>query len=103
MLTFRLTAFLILTVILLISMTHKNNSSPYLDLYSSRIEKFQAEQRSLIDLIQGAREISGDTIALVKRQIAATRLELKLIDFWLRYLEPVAYKKINGPLPVEWE
>ncbi len=25
------------------------------------------------------------------------------MDFWFRYLEPTAYKKINGPLPVEWE
>jgi cytochrome c peroxidase len=25
------------------------------------------------------------------------------MDLWFRYLEPVAYKKINGPLPVEWE
>jgi cytochrome c peroxidase len=25
------------------------------------------------------------------------------MDFWFRYLEPISYKKINGPLPVEWE
>lgn len=25
------------------------------------------------------------------------------MDFWFRYLEPLSYKKINGPLPVEWE
>lgn len=25
------------------------------------------------------------------------------MDFWLRYLEPVAYRKLNAPLPVEWE
>ena len=36
-------------------------------------------------------------------KIRENRLKLKEIDFWLRYLEPVAYKKINGPLPVEWE
>jgi cytochrome c peroxidase len=28
---------------------------------------------------------------------------MKAIDFWLRYIEPTLYKKINGPLPVEWE
>ena len=31
------------------------------------------------------------------------RFSLKSIDFLLRYLEPNQYKKINGPLPVEWE
>jgi len=35
--------------------------------------------------------------------IELARLKLKGIDFWLRYLDPIAYKKINGPLPVEWE
>ena len=28
---------------------------------------------------------------------------MKSLDFWFRYLEPEAYRKINGPLPVEWE
>ena len=32
-----------------------------------------------------------------------SRARLKAIDFWLRYFEPIAYRKINGPLPVEWE
>lgn len=31
------------------------------------------------------------------------RLQLKSFDFLLRYLEPTQYKKINGPLPIEWE
>jgi cytochrome c peroxidase len=30
-------------------------------------------------------------------------LKLKNVDFWLRYFEPNAYRKMNGPLPVEWE
>ncbi len=28
---------------------------------------------------------------------------MKRIDFWTRYLDPLAFKQINGPLPVEWE
>lgn len=35
--------------------------------------------------------------------IHEARFELKKNDFLLRYLEPTAYKKINGPLSVEWE
>ena len=32
-----------------------------------------------------------------------TRMCMKQADFWLRYLDPLLYKKINAPLPVEWE
>ncbi|MGZ8510357.1 MAG: cytochrome-c peroxidase [Chitinophagaceae bacterium] len=39
----------------------------------------------------------------IKEQITISRASLKAIDFWLRYFEPIAYRKINGPLPVEWE
>jgi cytochrome c peroxidase len=35
--------------------------------------------------------------------INKSRSRLKACDFWLRYTEPNAYKKLNGPLPVEWE
>jgi cytochrome c peroxidase len=42
-----------------------------------------------------------------RQQLLATihtaRTTLKHLDIWLRYLEPVAYNKINGQLPVEWE
>jgi cytochrome c peroxidase len=31
------------------------------------------------------------------------RLKMKGLDFWFRYLEPNVYRKINGPIPVEWE
>jgi cytochrome c peroxidase len=39
----------------------------------------------------------------VQAQINTARIALKRADFWLRYLEPLAYRSINGPLPVEWE
>ncbi len=35
--------------------------------------------------------------------IHAARRCIKAIDIWTRYLDPVAYKSLNGPLPVEWE
>jgi len=47
--------------------------------------------------------LSSDKITAVKEQIWEARLKMKGLDFWLRYLEPTVYKKINGPLPVEWE
>lgn len=38
-----------------------------------------------------------------QHQLHECRKTLKRLDFWYRYLEPVVYRKINGPLPVEWE
>ncbi|MBK9271560.1 MAG: cytochrome C peroxidase [Saprospiraceae bacterium] len=40
---------------------------------------------------------------LAIHRIHTARIALKKIDFWLRYLEPISYKLINGPLPLEWE
>ena len=40
---------------------------------------------------------------LTKDLIPQARLAMKKVDIWLRYLEPTLYKKINGPLPIEWE
>lgn len=39
----------------------------------------------------------------VREAIELSRHAMKDMDVWLRYLEPQAYRKINGPLPVEWE
>jgi len=36
-------------------------------------------------------------------KIDSARIQLKKIDFLLRYLHEVEYKKINGVMPVEWE
>ncbi|MBS1928419.1 MAG: hypothetical protein KIS82_03100 [Ferruginibacter sp.] len=36
-------------------------------------------------------------------EIKGMRPLLKSADIWYRYLEPNAYRKLNGPLPVEWE
>lgn len=35
--------------------------------------------------------------------LTETRKRLKQIDFWLRYLDPLLHKKVNAPLPIEWE
>ncbi len=37
------------------------------------------------------------------QHLGSARMKLKAIDPMLRYLDPVAYKLVNGPLPVEWE
>lgn len=100
---FKFTFFILLPVVGFLSMTFKNKNSLYFDLYTTRLTEFQVEQQALIKLIENKNDISQPSIVTIKNRIKEARLKLKAIDFWLRYLEPVAYKKINGPLPVEWE
>lgn len=61
-----------------------------------------AEQELIAAIGAGNLETKAGKDA-IRKEIAAARMKLKAIDFWLRYLEPIGYKKINGPLPVEWE
>ncbi|HEY2350302.1 MAG TPA: cytochrome c peroxidase [Puia sp.] len=53
--------------------------------------------------IQNCNLSSEDSIRSLRGNIEIARLKLKNVDFWLRYFEPNAYRKMNGPLPVEWE
>jgi len=79
------------------------SSEVYRSNYDEKINNFKKSQLNLIDGIKQNDVDSPASIARVKEQIDMVRLEMKGVDFWLRYLEPLSYKKINGPLPVEWE
>ncbi len=80
-----------------------HTSEVYRSTYDEKINHFKKAQTDLIDLIKDNAFDSPETIAKIKEEIDLVRLEMKGVDFWLRYLEPLSYKKINGPLPVEWE
>lgn len=82
---------------------NQNNSNQYLDFYSKSISNFSIKQTTLIDFINSKNISNENALIEVKKEIQQTRLQLKAADFWLRYLEPLAYKKINSPLLVEWE
>jgi cytochrome c peroxidase len=75
-------------------------SDKYTLLYENSIKNFIQQQQALIDTIENC---NGLTKKIIKHNIHSTRLSLKAVDFWLRYLEPISYKKINGPLRIEWE
>lgn len=79
------------------------NSNGYTNLYTTAINNFNKQQYSLLDVIKTTNLNTPEDIQHIKNEIDTARLRLKAIDFWLRYLEPVAYMKINGPLSVEWE
>lgn len=75
----------------------------YKNWYLASLQEFKKEQTRLLDIIKNADLSNDHDRATIKKQIAKNRVTLKAIDFWLRYFEPIAYRRINGPLPVEWE
>lgn len=40
---------------------------------------------------------------LNEQYLGSARMKLKAIDPMLRYLDPISFKLVNGPLPLEWE
>ncbi|WP_018344513.1 cytochrome-c peroxidase [Cytophaga aurantiaca] len=86
-----------------ISKTGSNDSSDYQSLYFNRVQEFKQKQKALFQLIDESDLSNEMQIEKIRGAIQQTRVQLKGVDFWMRYLEPISYKKINGPLPVEWE
>jgi cytochrome c peroxidase len=99
---------IILVVVLLVisififSFIEKNDNG-YVRLYFAGLTELSAKQTELQHTITAATLSSEESIQTIRKKIEESRIQLKNIDFWLRYFEPNAYRKINGPLPVEWE
>ena len=98
---FSIIFFTIFTIFCL-SFSKKGNRS-YNNLYKNSLLEFRQQEVGLETFILQADLSSEENRKSLRGQIEAARLKLKNIDFWLRYFEPNAYRKINGPLPVEWE
>ena len=79
---------------------HKNR---YKGQYLDSLTEFKEAQNQLRSIIEHANVNDENDRKKIHQQIKINRNKLKAIDIWLRYLEPIAYKRINGPLPVEWE
>ena len=88
-------------VITAISFIQEKNS--YEENYVKQISLFENQQAILVNLIKDKDLSSPQNIGMMKEEIFLARAKMKALDFWFRYLEPISYKKINGPLPVEWE
>lgn len=94
---------LILTATVFCLSFNLRQKKEYKNLYSTSLDEFKQQQNHLLVIIKQA-DLSDETDRQkIKTEINNSRGKLKSIDFWLRYLEPIAYRKINGPLPVEWE
>jgi cytochrome c peroxidase len=72
-------------------------------LYFLDLKTFKEQQEVLEQTIRSADLGLDRDLKLIHSKIEEARLILKNLDFWLRYFEPNAYRRINGPLPVEWE
>ncbi len=94
---------MIISGAVLLATTERKPQNDYQERYRNRLVQLEQAQQRLIEQIQ--RSNIDDTVQLrhLRRELHNCRLQLKSVDFWLRYLEPVVYKQINGPLPVEWE
>ena len=98
---FSIILFLFFTIFCLSFIRRTNNS--YNKLYNSSLLEFKQQQAVLENVILNNDLSSEENIKALRGNIENARLKLKNVDFWLRYFEPNAYRKINGPLPVEWE
>ncbi|MFN4314685.1 MAG: cytochrome-c peroxidase [Chitinophagaceae bacterium] len=78
-------------------------NSEYARHYDRSLQEFKKAQLSLQQLINQTDLSDSMAREKIRQYIHNNRIKLKAIDFWLRYFDPVAYRKLNGPLPVEWE
>jgi cytochrome c peroxidase len=87
----------------MLSFTDDDRKELYASAYHQKMDRFANSQSRLLTLIEGSDLKKESDREKIKQGIHAARKELKGLDFWFRYLEPTVYKKLNGPLPVEWE
>ena len=97
-----LSGIIVVSLLLFLS-GFKPNRSEYQNLYFQKLDNFGKQQTLLLNEIKTV-DLSSETEKNnILKKLHYSRLQLKGIDFWLRYLEPISYKQLNGPLPVEWE
>jgi cytochrome c peroxidase len=94
--------FLVAGAVLVLSFSNTEHAA-YLHCYKERITQLQQAENNLSEQIKNNDLSSPAAKQQIKQAIDSARIAMKAADIWLRYLEPLAYKKINGPLPVEWE
>ena len=96
-------ASILCLIYLSLSFTTTKKNTTYTDHYNDLLENFYVSMNDLKNEITAGNISNQSVILEIKRRINICRHVLKALDFWWRYYEPIAYKKINGPLLVEWE
>ncbi|HEX7905186.1 MAG TPA: cytochrome c peroxidase [Chitinophagaceae bacterium] len=100
---FVVAAMTVVVFVAVVSFKKANDPASYISNYYERLDKFRQSQLQLLAVIEKADLHSPGAVETIKKQLQAARNHLKELDFWFRYIEQIVYKKINGPLPVEWE
>ena len=99
--------FIILVAIIIsgicFSFDNTSGTDNYYVEYKRKVADLKSSTLSLVSTIQKSNLENKHDVTEIRKEIQTARYKLKAVDFWFRYLEPTAYKQINGPLPVEWE
>lgn len=95
----------IATILALVLFSFKENSTPatYIAGYQVRLDRLRNAETKLLRTICESDLQDSTSLQHIHDEINSVRIWMKSVDFWTRYLDPTAYKRINGPLPVEWE
>jgi cytochrome c peroxidase len=89
----------IVLILSLAAFKQEESKSDYMRLYDQLYLNFE---QSVTRLHRYSIE-SNCKYDSLKQLIHQARMNLKPMDFWWRYVDPINYKLVNGPLPVEWE
>lgn len=71
--------------------------------YFNGLEECENSLKELLALITETEVTDARDKEILLQRIYACRIKVKQVDVWLRYFDPVGYRKLHGPLPVEWE
>jgi len=97
------TLLIIALPLILLAFKKYETASDYNNSYSYGISDLQKTLEGLETLIRSSDLSKPKDVLKLRSEINFCRTKMKRVDIWLRYLEPISYKRINGPLPVEWE
>ncbi len=98
-----LSLFVSTIILLCFSFRNEQRSGVYETNYQQQLTHLNNSLQELAQCVQKSDLQSDADVAAIRQKIQLARNQMKSMDFWVRYLEPIAYKQINGPLPVEWE
>lgn len=85
------------------SFNKRSNTTLYESTYFGELGTFRQTLKQLEQHIIAGNANTAAGLDNIRQEINAARVQLKKMDFWFRYLDPTVYKRINGPLPLEWE
>lgn len=96
-------SFIVAIIAILTAFRKDRGMAAYSLTYQEKLALFKQETNLLLQTIQQTDISTSEGRSTINHQVNVAREQMKRMDFWFRYLEPIMYRKINGPLPVEWE